>query len=379
MSKLELYIDGISKTGYLFENKIAQILKQHKWQVISNKYYIDDQQETVREIDLIAYKCTSFDEFDIYTSLVISCKKSDSCVWGLLSRKINPNDPNMDFEPFHGWTNHKSVEFGINKDKFAKNYFKEGRESNLEQLFNNPSFDIFAFQEIDKTKGTPQNDKAIFSAITSLMKAQAYELSVLPKRTKKQKRKPAIYQFNLISLVDTELIRLIVSDQDNEKVTAERVDSADYMTRYIINGEETFARIRFINAADFDNQLLAYNKLHKFNSRFFKKEHNDFYIDALKTKEKRSIYEREFTIEARNKLNSIMNDEIGISEFYITNMELHWNHKENHAWIDIESENSLEASDYYNSNNDCIKAAKDLLTKHYKYKGVVKFSLITPF
>lgn len=376
---LKKYIDGISKTGYLLENRMAQVLKNHRWQVISNKYYIDDRQEEVREIDLIAYKCSSFEDFDIYTSLIISCKKSESCVWGLLSRNINPNDPNTDFEPFHGWTNHKAIGFGIDKAKFAKNYFKEGREANLEQLFNKPSFDIFAFQEIDKTKGSPKNDKAIFSSITSLMKAQAYELSVLPERIKNKKRKPAIYQFNLISLVDTELIKLMVSDQGDEELSASEVDNADYITRYIINGKETFARIRFVNSNDFERQLDVYNKLHNFNYRFFRREYNDFYTDVLKVKERRSVYEADFAKEAIGKLNSIRYDEVKSSSFRITDIELSWNHEGNHVWIDIDGDDSLQAIDFYNSNEDCIRVTKELLLKYYKYEGDLKFSFIVPF
>ncbi|WP_272971493.1 hypothetical protein [Comamonas terrigena] len=376
---MQKYIDGISKTGYLFENDIARILKNNKWQVISNKYYIDDQQETVREIDLIAYKCSTFGDFDVYTSLVISCKKSDSCIWGLLSRNINPNDPNTDFEPFHGWSNDKAICFGINKEKFAKNYFKEGREANLAQLFDSPSFDIFAFQEIDKAKGTPQNDKAIFSSITSLMKAQAYELSVLPERIKSKRRKPAIYQFNLISLVDTELVRIIVGDQVDDELVAMEVNNADYITRYIINGKETFARIRFLNAIDFENQLDIYNKLHNFNCRFFKKEQNEFYVDVLKSKEKRAIYEDDFSNELTSKLNSISYDEIKSSKFHINNIELGWNHRENHIWIDVDGEESMESSDFFNSNDESIKAAKELLLKYYRYDGNMKFSFAIPF
>jgi len=52
-------------------------------------------------------------------------------------------------------------------------------------------------------KGSPQNDKAIFGAMTSLMKAQAYELQALPQR----KKASCVYQFNLISSLDGQLVR----------------------------------------------------------------------------------------------------------------------------------------------------------------------------
>ena len=45
----------IQKTGFDLENRTAQALRTAGWTVISNKYYVDDFEESVREIDLIAY------------------------------------------------------------------------------------------------------------------------------------------------------------------------------------------------------------------------------------------------------------------------------------------------------------------------------------
>lgn len=49
---------GIEKTGFRLEFDISNVLSEHGWNVINNKYYVDDQQETVREIDIVAYKAT---------------------------------------------------------------------------------------------------------------------------------------------------------------------------------------------------------------------------------------------------------------------------------------------------------------------------------
>ena len=380
MNDFQNYINAISTTGFLLENKVAQILKRNNWQVISNKYYIDDLQETVKEIDLIAYKCRHVQGFDIYTSLVISCKKSATNAWGLIAREIRHNDPNTDFEPFHGWSNNKSLDFELSKEYFAKNYYSEGRNAGLNDLLKKPDFDIFAFQEIDKTSAKAKNDSAIFSSITSLMKAQAYELSVLPERIKNQKRKPAIYQFNLISLTDTELIRFVAGGEGGEEVSASLVSDADYITHYIINSKETFVRIRFINYSAFEEQLNLYNALHEFNCKFFKEKENDFFNDAIKNREKRSIYEDEFTKEAIFTLNSIRYDDLKSSAYQIKDIELSWNNRGNHVWIDIDDGvDAVEASDYYSSNTECIEAAKKLLLKYYRYNGAMKFSFILPF
>ena len=53
LSKFE---ESIIKTGFDLEYQVSEILRKNKWTVINNKYYVDDVQQTVREIDLIAYK-----------------------------------------------------------------------------------------------------------------------------------------------------------------------------------------------------------------------------------------------------------------------------------------------------------------------------------
>lgn len=53
LSKFE---SQIRKTGFDFENRVAQQLKGARWNFISNKYYVDDLSDTVREIDFVAYQ-----------------------------------------------------------------------------------------------------------------------------------------------------------------------------------------------------------------------------------------------------------------------------------------------------------------------------------
>ena len=78
----------ILKTGFVLENQIAQQLKAAKWTVISNRYYVDDAEESIREIDLVAYQATRVQHFDVYTTLLVSRKKSEANAWALLSREI---------------------------------------------------------------------------------------------------------------------------------------------------------------------------------------------------------------------------------------------------------------------------------------------------
>ena len=138
--------------------------------------------------------------------------------------------------------------------------------------------------------GAPQNDRSIFAAVSSLMKAQGYELGALPAR----KKSPSIYQFNLLSIVDAALVRLMFN---GTKVVCSSLDAEHYIARYIINKKETFARIRFIQADFFARALQDYGRLHLANCQWFASECDFFYADAFKNTKKSGVLDGEFSRE----------------------------------------------------------------------------------
>jgi hypothetical protein len=270
MTKKAPFADEIKKTGFVLENRVAQQIKRAGWTVISNKYYVDDSEETVREIDLIAYRCTKVQHFDVYTTLIISCKKSDSNAWALLARDINIKDPNSDWWPLHAWSNDKALNHKLSEPAKARRYHKRVSELGVKEALQEPTVEVFAYQEMDKVSGRPQNDKPIFSAITSLMKAQAYELAALPGR----KKSASVYQFNLLSVVEADLIRLMFS---GDTISSSDLETEHYLARYIVRKRETFSRIRFIHANVFNAVLEDYGRLHAANCKWFAEEIDAFY------------------------------------------------------------------------------------------------------
>ena len=185
MNDAKLLESEIRKTGFVLEDQVAQVLKANNWTVISNKYYVDDVKEEVREIDLVAYKVSKIQRFDVYTTLIISCKKSESNVWAFLARDINLKDPNSDFWPLYTWSNDKALNYKLAEDGKAKQYHERIGKLGVTDAMKVPDVDVFAFQEMDKNSGKPQNDKPIFSSINSLLMAQAYELGALSTRSKR--------------------------------------------------------------------------------------------------------------------------------------------------------------------------------------------------
>ncbi|OUL35922.1 hypothetical protein BV372_09370 [Nostoc sp. T09] len=283
---LDKFKENICKTGFELEFRISETLRNNGWTVINNKYYIDDYEDKVREIDLIAYKASKVqDDFIIYTTLVISCKKSEKNLWALLSKNLDVKDPNLELKPVHIWTNNKVLNFIISHENFKDKYYSYIETKNIKSAIKVPEFHIFAFQEMDIQEAKPKNDSAIYDSITSLMKAQSYEMNSLIERN--DKRPNTIYQFNLLSLIDSKLIRIHFEETN---INASEIQEDNYIARYIIKKEQTFASIHFIQASAFKEKLNQYDNLHNENCLFFREHYNLFYTDAAINNHKNILF-----------------------------------------------------------------------------------------
>ncbi len=362
--KTDKYAEEILKTGFVLENKVGEILRKAGWTVISNKYYEDDFEGSVREIDLVAYKVSIVQHLNIYTTLLISCKKNDQDIWALIARNINLKDPNSDWWPLHAWTNDKAVSFELSKPNMAKDYHEDQIKNGVIEALSIPECEVFAFQEMNRESGAPRNDKNIFSALTSLMKAQAYELGVLSSR----KKSPSIYQFNLISVIDSDLVRLKI---DKDKISQEFVESEHYISRYIIKKRETFSRIRFISAACFEKKLEDYGRLHKANCSWFNDAINNFYKDVLKDYRRYSVLIEEFRGRVKWTIGTALRMAFRIN---IDPAIIHvgWNKKENCAEVTLDVEENVVAS--LNENSKLKKEVSAYLREIYRYDGEFKFA-----
>ena len=250
------YIKGISSTGFGLEFTVSKCLIENGWTVINNKYYIDDVQGSAREIDILAYKVRLKKGLQIYTVLIISCKKSIENAWALLTKEKKENDPNIDWNPVTIWSNHKILKFMLENYDWKSGYINTSTD--LGNLLFTPKNHIFAFQELSTKNGKPQNDKAIFNSVVSSMKSQNYEIESLDKR----KKEDSFYNFNLISVVDAPMLRVNFSDSEPK---IEPINSDIYVGSYIIKRKETLSRIHFVTSEAFESCLSTYNALHEYN------------------------------------------------------------------------------------------------------------------
>jgi hypothetical protein len=369
----EIISSEISKTGFVLEHEIAQALKSKGWTVISGKYYVDDNEDTPREMDLLAYRVTRFDndEVELYTTLLISCKKSDENAWALLARDINLKDPNTDYWPLHAWSNDPALTYQLAQPGKAKAYHAGVKALGANEAVADPQVEVFAFQEMNKSSGAPKNDKAIFSAMTSLVKAQAYELSALPAR----KKSKAVYQFNLISVVGSEMYRLMFANK-GRGIASTKLDSEQYIARYIVAKRESFSRIRFLTSSSFANVLDDYGRLHMANVKWFAAEHATFFADIEKNTDRRRILLKKFYEQLRPRIKWYVEKKFKVSEFDEEPL-VDWD--EETSELNIGYFESNEVLEFMNASPEIRAIVATALKQVFRYTGPFKFSLDTPF
>lgn len=368
-----LIASEIAKTGFVLEHEIAQALKLNGWTVISGKYYVDDNEEVPREMDLIAYRFARFDkdEVELYTVLVISCKKNDENAWALLARDANLKDPNTDYWPMHSWSNDAALTHQLSQQGKPKAYHEGVRLLGVTEAVADPQVEVFAFQEMNKVTGAPKNDKAIFSAITSLVKAQAYELSSLPNR----KKTKAAYQFNLISVVGSDLYRLMFA-KVGPNITTTPVESEQYIARYIVAKRESFSRIRFLTSAAFPAALDDYGRLHAANLKWFAAEHAAFYTDILQNPARKRVLTKPFHDKLRFRVKWNIEKQFKNVEFDEEPL-LSWNEDSSDLSIGyFQPEHVLK---FMNESVEIRKSAADALASVYRYTGPFRFDHDIPF
>jgi hypothetical protein len=308
----------------------------------------------------------------IYTTLMVSCKKNEENAWALLSKSARLNDPNIDWHPQHVWTNEAKLNHMFVKTPWVQKYIDICKAHSVYDDLIAPARHIFAFQEVNKTRYTCQNDKNIFSSISSLMKAQGYEIGALDVR--KTSKNKSVYWFGLITVVDTELVRIDYA-QDGS-TNAQQIGEERYIGSYIINQKEITARIHFVTAASFSTVLARYNTLHQCNAELAADLTDDFYISLIEDDERASLVDKAFDRAVS-----------GVLDREIRNVTKSWESRDYKArkptWLidaDVEvygaKDNDVEILKTSATAKQTVTAA---LKEHYRYQGPWKFAEEIPF
>lgn len=359
----------IQKTGFVLENKVCRLLEENGWNIINNRYYLDDVQEVNREIDIIAYKVQKVEDILYYTSLIVSCKKSEKNLWAFLTKDMNHNDPNINFCPIYNWSNDKVLNFMVEPKRIESRVWGMTEEQPHLKFVYGLDKQVFAFQQMNNTSYTPQNDKDIYNSIITTIKALEYERNSLSKR----KETKAIYNFNLLSILDGEMITIHFNDEGE---TIEEIDEIKYLNRHIVNKKEAFYRVHFMKYERLNEYIQQLNELHSWHMNFYPSLIKEFYdnITEFEDNEGFRLLSKEFEIAIMWLLNHKVNGEQTIS-----NIELKYDQTYNKLLIGIGNENTNfreeEAiAEILNNDEYVMEVTKSALTRIYKFDGEFEFT-----
>lgn len=223
---------------------------------------------------------------------------------------------------------------------------------------------------MNKTNGKPQNDRDIYDSISSLIKAQGYELDSLLKRGRDKRR---FYSFNLLTIADTELVRLRFH---GDQIDPEAISSDTYVGRYIVNQEEVNARVNLARASHLDATVSAYDEVHKFNYNFFREQIQAYYRAPFADYQSAQVFkielERHLLYWINRALNLQWHDDHRIKE-----IELSWNRDKDHLQIGVDAMPDQIAR--LNSDERLNQKAKSALASIYRYEGPFAFEFTVPF
>jgi hypothetical protein len=229
--------------------------------------------------------------------------------------------------------------------------------------------DVFAIRELHRTTGKPRDDKPIFDAFTSLMKAQAYEMSALHDR---KKGKRVVYQFNLLTVAETEFVRLHFDGAD---IIPSTTDREMHVPQYIINREQTSAQVHFVTATAFPACLKEFEALHQANAEIFPEMLTRFYADIERDPGRLAVLIDEFNKRVLDYVRWRLPP--GSKPAKVGPIELWWDEKE--QLLQLRADLTAEEAAHLNASEHLTQHTRRNLMKVYKYEGRFKYVPDLPF
>jgi len=363
--EIDKCIQAISQTGYVLENSVATVLAEQQWNVMSNRYYLDDVTYAPREIDLLAYKVKAIDNIRVYTALIISCKKSDKNAWVFLTKNLNKRDKNIELHPINLWSNSR-IMLGQNIKQYFLTEISTGVDSDpvLNELFNIDR-NIFAYQEVNLENGTPQNDKRIYDSITTCIKAAEYEKNAL----KNTRRQATVYQFTILNIVESRMIEYFC---DAQPAIVKETDHIMYLNRFIINKADNFHIIHFITNGYLKQFLEAMDQYHSWSIEKCKSLHTKYKSEIITNHEMRNLFADEIAKDILFSVRYKVQYELK-SEYSPPEKISIWPNDENTGIVIDVNINDSDILEKLNSDQNLLKKVAKSLEQRASYQGSFKF------
>ena len=378
---------AIGRSGFPLEHYIGLVLKQHGWQIITNRNYIDDVKGIEREIDILAYKIYTdkVENIDYVTTLIISCKKNDKQKWSFLTKNIDKDDCNINFMPFHYCSSDKRLRYMTdNHLDIIIDAYK--RHKDVKSLYEFGNKMVFAYQQLmepaneneRKQKGEIfiAKNEDIYNSISTTIKAisnekksrlEAYDY------TDKQR----YYTFNAISVFEGDMFE--AHFDSNNAINVKSISSIKYLNRHIVDNLDDFYIVHFVNKNMFDELLNVFDSLHEENTRTISRYIYTFYENIFEDEKKVrviwDIFESRLILLIRTYLSIINKDVKSLSCIYHTWQE------EPFLEICLYSPLTLSKEDiaFLNNFEDLTSMTSRLLKEIFRYNGKFIFDIGLPF
>ncbi|NQX53655.1 hypothetical protein HQN86_08525 [Pedobacter panaciterrae] len=358
------------KTGFILEHNVATILENNNWFVIHNRFYLDDVQPIQREIDLLAYRVREYDDAVVYTTIIVSCKKSAFKDWVFLTRDAPSTKLNLDIRPYTYWSNSKIVNH-LFSGKFSDMKFcDQDKLSKIDSLFEYDKT-VFAFREYDNKQATNKlaNDTGIYESIITLIKSQAYELESLPTR---RDDKDYFYNINLLAVADVN--KFIEIECSGDELVEREIENINYVNRFIVNKSEHNSRIIFTKFSAIDKVVADFNLLHDLNCEIIKKGIPNFYSQEIfESYQARAILIEDYGDELVSEIKWQVSDEVDVIDSDFRYFDFHFDNEENKIILEFSASEKL--IDYLNNNQEVYEIAKNWLFCYLRYTGNFTFEI----
>lgn len=366
---LELVTEGLYKTGFPLEHEVTEAFRRASWNVLNNRFYLDDVDGKARELDLVVYQIHKSKDIEIVTTILVSCKKNEQSALTFMSRDKPRIDPNIDWQPVHYWTPQEPLRTYLETENWKNDYTSKDKRLH-EQIFTIQR-DAFATQFMSRNTGSPQNDRPIFDSISGLMKALDHEIVALPARIKDGR----IYIFNLVTVVDAPILDAQFS---GTKIKPVEVSEFIYLSRYMVRKRDLAARIHFIAKSKISDLVDRYTRLAKHDGEFFSKL-VEYAFEAIKTN--KTIRDHFAKILAQ-RLGWRINDMLrrgGYRETVVDDIGLDYDEETSELVIDLSPVLQDGALDYLNGKEELRKSVTKLLRDNTRYTGKFRFDVLIPF
>jgi hypothetical protein len=359
------------KTGFILEHEVATILERNGWHVIHNRFYLDDKQDIQREMDLLVYKYDEREGINIFTTLIVSCKKSAFKDWIFLTRDAHATKNNMDLSPFTFWTNSDILNFQLKDNKFSD--LKVTDATKLAYLNSKFEYEktVFAFREYDNKQASNKlaNDTGIYDSIITLIKSQAYELDSLPLRKKDQ-----LYYYNINLLTVADIKRFIEIECQGDDLIEKNIERINYVNRFLVNRREYNSRVVFTKFTAIDQVILDFNLLHELNCEIVATGIPRFYDADLKESSKaRKIITDEFAEDLTHDLLWEVREVFEVNPKDFSDPNFYFD--ADNDLLEIQFFTSINIIDYLNGSEMARSIADDWLRYYFRYSRGFKFAV----